>query len=136
MDVLLIRSGVVENCISADSPDAAQAFYPAHVCIERTGSVGPGWHYDGLNFTAPAIVPPAIPTVISRLEFLRRMPVLKRMTVRTASKNDAVLADALGMLDMADLVDTRNADTQMMIGYCVQQGYFTSDEAAVILGSK
>lgn len=136
MDVLLIKNGAVDNCISADSVASAQVFYPDCICMERSGAVGPGWLYDGAHFTAPAVVPPAVKTVITRLEFLRRMPFQKRVELRQAASSDPILADAMGMLDMADQVDTRSADAQSMIGYCVQKGYFTVAEAAVILGRK
>ena len=54
MDVLLIKNGVVENCICADSVARAQQFYPDHMCIERTpelGAWGPGDLYDGVAFS-------------------------------------------------------------------------------------
>lgn len=56
MDVFLIKDGVVENCICADSVARAQQFYPEYVCIERTPELsqfGPGDLYDGTNFSHP-----------------------------------------------------------------------------------
>lgn len=55
MDIGLIKNGIVENVICADSVEIAQAHYPDHICIERTDTVrfGPGWTYDGVAFAAP-----------------------------------------------------------------------------------
>lgn len=58
MDVLLILNGVVANCICADSVSHAQAFYPDHICIERTEALrewGPGDLYDGVAFSHPEV---------------------------------------------------------------------------------
>jgi len=60
MDVLLIRDGVVENCICADSVARAQEFYPDHICIERDEALqafGPGDLYDGTNFSKREVQP-------------------------------------------------------------------------------
>ena len=56
MDVFLIKDGVVENCICADSVARAQQFYTDHLCIERTPDLmqyGPGDLYDGADFSHP-----------------------------------------------------------------------------------
>lgn len=56
MDVLLVKDGVVENCICADSVQRAEQFYPDHICIERTEALlqfGRGDLYDGTNFSHP-----------------------------------------------------------------------------------
>lgn len=56
MDVLLIKDGVVANCICADSVERAQTFYPDYLCMERTEALrgcGPGDLYDGVTFTRP-----------------------------------------------------------------------------------
>ena len=56
MDVFLIKDGIVENCICADSVARAQQFYPDYICIERVGDLtqyGPGDLYDGTNFSHP-----------------------------------------------------------------------------------
>ena len=36
MDVILVRGGIVENVISADSVERAEMFYPDHIAMERT----------------------------------------------------------------------------------------------------
>jgi hypothetical protein len=48
MDVGLIKDGIVENVICADSIAKAKAVYPAYLCIERTldNPFGTGYLYD------------------------------------------------------------------------------------------
>lgn len=60
MNVLLIeQAGLVVDCISADNVDRASEFFPDYVCIEQTGSEGPGWKYAHGVFTAPVPVDPS-----------------------------------------------------------------------------
>lgn len=55
MDIGLIKDGVVENVICADSVESTQEHYPNHTCVERAPGVvfGPGWTYDGKTFAPP-----------------------------------------------------------------------------------
>ena len=52
MRVHLIRDGVVENSIVAESIDAVVALFPDATVIEATEG-GPGWTWDGATLTAP-----------------------------------------------------------------------------------
>lgn len=133
MDVLLIKNGVVENCICADSVARAQQFYPEHLCIERADALrefGPGDLYDGAAFSkAPRVVQP-VP--LTRLEFLRRFTPQQRINIRAS--NDPVIQDGMGLLDLAQEVRTDDPDTVFFIGYLVQQNLITQADADRILG--
>lgn len=138
MYVLLITPAdhIVDNCISADSCERAAQFYPHHLCVERQpdSPAGPGWLYDpatGSLSEPPA--PPRQPTVLTRLEFLRRIPTPARIAIRQAAATDAVIADGLGLLDLADQVHTADPDVVMLVGYLVQHHYLTAAQAAAIL---
>lgn len=134
MDVFLIKDGIVENCICADSVARAQQFYPDHICIERAGNLtqfGPGDLYDGVDFSkAPVVVLP--PGPVSRLEFLRRFTAQQRIAIRAA--NDPVIVDALQLLDLAEDVNLQDPDTVYFVNYCADQGYITTADADRILG--
>ena len=134
MDVFLIRSGVVENVICADSVDRALMFYPDHTCIERDSSLtvfGPGDLHDGTNFSkAPVVVLP--PSPVSRLEFLRSFSAQQRISIRAA--NDPVIVDGLQLLDLAEDVDLQDPDTVYFVNHCATQGYITQADADRILG--
>ncbi|MBK9440726.1 MAG: hypothetical protein IPN53_05165 [Comamonadaceae bacterium] len=71
MNVLLIKSGKVDNCISADSVARAQQFYPEHLCLEQTGAEGIGYGYADGVFTEPPPPAPVIPADLTHLEFRR-----------------------------------------------------------------
>lgn len=71
MNVLLILNGKVENCISADSVERAQQFYPDHICLEQTGSEGIGYGYADGVFTAPEPPPIVVSKILTHLEFRR-----------------------------------------------------------------
>lgn len=134
MDVFLIKNGIVENCICADSVARAQQFYPDHLCIERAGDLmqyGPGDLYDGANFSkAPVVVLP--PGPVSRLEFLRSFTAQQRIAIRAA--NDPVIVDALQLLDLAEDVNLQDPDVVYFVNYCASQGYITQADADRILG--
>ena len=133
MDVLLIKNGVVDNCIAADSVERAQQFYPDHICIERTNALrefGPGDLYDGTNFSHP---PPVVrpPEPITRLEFLRRFTPEQRITIRASQ--DPVIIDGNELLALAEEVRLDDPDTVRLVNYMVQQGLITHADADQIL---
>ena len=134
MDVFLIKDGIVENCICADSVARAQQFYPDYICIERTPELsqyGPGDLYDGTDFSkAPVVILP--PGPVTRLEFLRRFSAQQRIAIRAA--NDPVIVDGLQLLDLAEDVNLQDPDTVYFVNYCADQGYISTADANRILG--
>ena len=134
MDVFLIKNGVIENCICADSTERALMFYPDHTCIERAGNLnqyGPGDLYDGTDFSkAPVVVVPPVP--VSRLEFLRSFTAQQRIAIRAA--NDPVIVDALQLLDLAEDVHLQDPDVVYFVNHCADQGYITQADSDRILG--
>jgi hypothetical protein len=134
MDVFLIKDGIVENCICADSTERALEFYPDYICIERVGELtqfGPGDLYDGNNFSkAPVVVVP--PGPVSRLDFLRSFTAQQRISIRAA--NDPVIVDALQLLDLAEDVNLQDPDVVYFVNYCATQEYITQAAANRILG--
>lgn len=96
MDVLLIRAGVVINCISAGSVASAQAFFPDCTAMQRTGSVGPGWLYDGTTFTPPPAVPAPVPDRhITPFAFLVRFTDSEAVSIDLASQGTTAQAAAM-----------------------------------------
>lgn len=133
MDVFLIKDGIVENVICAESTEYANTFYPDHTCIERTVEIpfGLGDLYDGSTFTAaPLVVLP--PQPITRLDFLRRFTANQRISIRQV--NDPIIVDALQMLDLATDVSLDDPDVIMFVNYIASQGFITTEDANRILG--
>jgi hypothetical protein len=130
MNVLLIKDGRVENCISADSVERALMFYPDHICMEQVDGVGPSYTYADGVFTPP---PPPVVEVqpITKLAFLRRFPTAKRIAIRAST--DPIIVDAMALLDLAQDVIVNDPDTVMLVGYLQQQGFLTAEEAQGVL---
>ncbi len=136
MHVALIgQDGVCVNVITADSVERAQVFYPEMLCVERPDEVqaGPGDQYaDGVWTQAPAT--PMPPAPISKLTFLSRFTQAQRVAIRAARDTDAIVGDAMYMLDLADVVDTTHADTVAFVNYMAQAGFIAQADVARILG--
>lgn len=134
MDVGLIKNGIVENVISADSVERAQEALPGYdAYIERTVPFGPGWAWDGAVFTAPAPAPVETSASLTKFQFLSRIPTAKRIAIRAAAATDPIIEDALLMLDMAQEVRTDDPMTVDLVGYLQAMGYLSAAEAAAML---
>ena len=59
----------------------------------------------------------------------------QRISIRTASSSDPVIADAMSMLDAVDTVSTVHPDMINFMGYLVRKNYVTAAQAAVIMGA-
>ena len=134
MDVFLIKDGVIENCISADSTERAQQFYPDYTCIERTEELnqfGIGDLYNAGVFTKSPPKPPVL-YPISRLDFLRRFTAQQRISIRET--DDPIIKDALQMLDLAEQIELDDQDTVFFVNYLVTQNLITEEDSLRILG--
>lgn len=139
MDVILIRDGVVQNVISADSVERALLFYPDHEAIERTAElsfVGPGHLYDGKDFTAP----PAIENPdkrVTKLRFRLRFTATERATIEYASRQNtiegAALKDYMDLIALAEWVDLASDRVRDGVLALVAFGLLTAERAAEIL---
>ena len=137
MDVGLIKDGLVDNVITADSVARAQEVLPGFdAYIERTESnpFGPGWSWDGQVFTAP-VIPEAVVERkgLTKFQFLARLPTPKRIAIRAAAKTDPIIDDAMQMLDIAEEVFMDDPMTVQLVGYLMQQNYLSAEEAAAML---
>lgn len=135
MDIVLIKDNLVEAVISADTEYQASLAYPLHLCKQSQFGATVGWGYNPVSqeFIRPVPPPEVSHPSITKLEFLRRFPTAKRIGIRIAATSDPVLADALGLLELAQDINTNDIDTQMLVGYCVQQGHLSLEESATIL---
>lgn len=135
MHVALIGAdGVIINVITADDVERAQQFYPDVLCVERGDDVtaGPGDSYaSGVWTPAAPVVLPVPP--ITKLDFLSRFTQAQRITISAQRTTDAVVGDAMYMLDLADNVDVTHADTIAFVEYIASKGWISTDDAQRIL---
>lgn len=142
MNVILIKNGLVDNVILADSVERAQQFYPEHVCLERTEElkyVGPGYLYSGGMFTAPAVVLPAPIYKISRLAFLTRFTDTEAINLDLASIGSTVPAATvrryLSKVNSAEFIDLERADTRNGVLQLEELGFLAAGRALEILNT-
>ena len=142
MDVILIRNGLVENVISADSVERALLFYPDHTAMERTPElsfVGPGHLYDGVTFTAPPPPEPEVSTDrrITKFRFQLRVTDAEAVAIDMASRGDtpeaALLRRQKELLTLAEWIDLNNPLVRDGINGLVLFGLLTAERAAEIL---
>ena len=139
MDVILIRNGLVENVISADSVERALLFYPDHIAIERTPAlsfVGPGHLYDGQDFTAPPMIENPDKRV-TKLRFRLRFTATERATIEYASRQNtiegAALKDYMDLIALAEWVDLASDRVRDGVLALVAFGLLTAERATEIL---
>ncbi len=48
---VIVKDGIVVECIAVNSINDLIEIYTEHLIIERTGDETIGWKYDGVNFT-------------------------------------------------------------------------------------
>lgn len=143
MHVILIRNGIVENVISADSVERALLFYPDHLAIERTEAlryVGPGHLYDAGVFTAPPEPePPPAPQDrrITKLRFQLRFSDQEAVAIDMASRGDTAEAALLRrhreLVSLAEWVDLDSDLTRNGVMGLALMGLLTAERAAEIL---
>lgn len=70
---------------------------------------------------------------MTKLQFLRRFTTQERIAIRELAKTDAIVFDAMSLMDMADYVDINDTDVVQMCGYFAYVGAITSTRAMEIL---
>lgn len=139
MDVLLIRNGVVENVICADSVARAQQFYSQYTCVERQPGqwVGPGFTTtDNVTFTPPGPAPVS-DWRITRFAMLERFQSSEIIAINEArqgtGQNAAQMETLWQNLTTAAWVDLSDPRTAAMVNQLVTAGILTSARANTIL---
>lgn len=73
------------------------------------------------------------PATLSKLEYLRRFTSDERVTIRQAAKVTPVLEDYLAMLELAEEINTGDADTITAVNMLEQAGLIAPGRAAEVL---
>lgn len=73
--------------------------------------------------------------ILTKLEYLRRFTSQERVTIRQASKTEPVLEDYLAMLELAEAIDTEDADTVAAVQMLEMVGLIAAGRAAEILSA-
>ena len=71
--------------------------------------------------------------VMTKLEFLRRFTQAERVAIRTVAKSNGQLEDYMAMIDLAQEIDTADADTKAGVQMLELVGLIAEGRAAEIL---
>ena len=131
MKYAIIENGTVTNVTLWDgttewSPPEGS------IAVACPDEVGPGWTYDGTNFTAPPIPEPG-PVILNKVDFLRLFTQAERINIRAAAAVNPVVADYQSMLDAATTVNLQDPDILTGVPLLEQAGLIGPERAAQIL---
>ena len=91
------------------------------------------------HLPAPAINPDGsiegvvVGRTLTKLEYLRRFTVDERVAIRAAAEQNAVLADYLQLMELAQDINTSDADTVAAVTMLEQAGLIAAGRAQEIL---
>lgn len=74
--------------------------------------------------------------ILTKLEYLRRFTPQERVTIRQAAKAEPVLEDYLAMLELAENIDTNDADTIAAVNMLEMSGLIATGRAVEILATQ
>lgn len=72
--------------------------------------------------------------IITKLEYLRRFTSTERITIRAAAKVEPVLEDYMALLELAEEINTEDADTIAAVNVLETTGLIASGRSTEILG--
>ncbi|MCU7917060.1 MAG: hypothetical protein KZQ95_01725 [Candidatus Thiodiazotropha sp. (ex Epidulcina cf. delphinae)] len=128
----IIENGVVINAIVSPTLD-----HPGMVDVTAQPAVGPGWAYDGVEFSAPTPPDPGpAPAVyqITPTELLRRFTITEKAAIVAAQSTDPIVGAFMFTLQAARSIDSDNQDLIDGVKYMESQGLIAVGRAAEILG--
>lgn len=141
MDVILIKNGVVENVIVADSVERAAEFFPDYILVQRTlqlAHVSLGYTHQNGGFVAPAEWDTTNPDrKVTPYAFLRRFTTEEAVAIDLASMGAtvqaAVIRRYLSLINQATWIDLLDPVLREDIDQMVSAGLLTQERATVIL---
>ena len=89
--------------------------------------------YDHTEWTPEAQPPATANQTLTKLEYLRRFTVEERVAIRAAAEQNAVLADYLQLMELAQYINTGDPDTIDAVQMLEQSGLIAAGRAAEIL---
>lgn len=89
--------------------------------------------YDHTEWTPGATVATPINRTLTKLEYLRRFTVEERVAIRAAAEQNAVLADYLALMELAQEINTGDPDTIAAVQMLEQAGLIATGRAQEIL---
>ena len=92
--------------------------------------------YDHVEYFPDEPVPVPTSRILTKLEYLRRFTTEERVAIREASKTNPVLEDYLAMMELAEEIDTGDADTIGAVNMLEQVGLIGAGRASEVLNGQ
>ncbi len=89
--------------------------------------------YDHAEWTPDAPIVAPVNHTLTKLEYLRRFTVEERVAIRAAAAQNPVLADYLQLMELAQEINTGDADTVAAVTMLEQAGLIAAGRAQEIL---
>ena len=89
--------------------------------------------YDHAEWTPDAPVAAPVNRTLTKLEYLRRFTVEERVAIRAAAELNPVLADYLQLMELAQDINTGDADTIAAVTLLEQAGLIAAGRANEVL---
>lgn len=89
--------------------------------------------FDHTEWVEDAPAPTIQSRVLSKLEYLRRFTSEERVTIRAAAKQSPMLEDYLAMMELAEEINTGDADTIAAVQMLEQAGLIGEGRANEVL---
>lgn len=104
--------------------------YVAGTVMSEYGALG---EFDHIEYDPENPVQATGPSTMTKLEFLRRFTAPERVAIRTAAAQNAYLFDFMELLNLAEEVNTGDADTIAAVNMIEQSGLIAAGRAEEIL---
>lgn len=91
--------------------------------------------YDHTEYTPDEPAHTATSRTLTKLEYLRRFTTEERVTIREVAKTNPVLEDYLAMLELAEEINTGDADTIAAVTMLEQVGLIGAGRANEVLNA-
>jgi hypothetical protein len=128
----VIKGATVDNIAVADNPLETNDLW---VCVDSVvPQPGPGWNYDGKNFSPPSLPPPP-PNIITKLAMIDRFTETEYEGVLTAAKTDVQVQGWLDRFASANQINLDNSRTVSGINLLVSKNLLTQERGQEILAN-
>lgn len=134
MGLYAIVKGDRVDCVSvADAPLQTNGLW---ICIDNLNiTPGPGWSYDGENFSPPSLPepPPLLANIITKLAMIDRFTEAEYEGILTAAKTDVQVQGWLDRFAAANQINLDDNLTVSGINLLVSKNLLTDERGKEIL---
>lgn len=122
------------NFIVTDKATGAEVYrYQADAPIEWSGMKFSTHDHTEFVEVIDGVIQGTAHRILTKLEYLRRFTTEERVNIRESAKTNPVLEDYLVMMELADEINTGDADTIAAVNMLEQVGLIGAGRASEVL---